>query len=136
MNRLTDKRFKREGFISLPRNQYKSIVMNEKPNVKQIYDRLLEIEDILGDEYDIDRLRELVKADRERRCVVFRFGIGSIVYRTWVKPDGSCPFVSKCVMETVKDLEESETWSNAYETEQAAEKALNEWRKEHGTINV
>ena len=32
--------------------------------------RLAAIEDILGDEYDLDRLRELVQADRERRRVV------------------------------------------------------------------
>ena len=32
--------------------------------------RLAAIEDILGDEYDLDRLRELVKADRDGRCVV------------------------------------------------------------------
>ena len=32
--------------------------------------RLKDIEDILGDEYDLDRLRELVQADREGRCVV------------------------------------------------------------------
>lgn len=32
--------------------------------------RLVTIEDILGDKYDLDRLRELVQADRERRCVV------------------------------------------------------------------
>lgn len=32
--------------------------------------RLAAIEDILGDEYDLDRLRELVQADREGRCVV------------------------------------------------------------------
>lgn len=31
--------------------------------------RLAAIEDILGDEYDLDRLRELVQADRERRTV-------------------------------------------------------------------
>lgn len=30
-------------------------------------ERLREIEDILGDEYDLDRLRDLVKADREER---------------------------------------------------------------------
>ena len=29
--------------------------------------RLVTIEDILGDEYDLDRLRELVQADREDR---------------------------------------------------------------------
>ena len=32
--------------------------------------RLLDIEDILGDDYDLNRLRELVEADREGRCVV------------------------------------------------------------------
>lgn len=29
-----------------------------------IYNRLAAIEDILGDEYDLDRLRELAQADR------------------------------------------------------------------------
>ena len=33
-------------------------------------DRLAAIEDILGDEYDLYRLRELVEADRDGRCVV------------------------------------------------------------------
>lgn len=32
--------------------------------------RLVTIEDILGDEYDLNRLRELAQADREGRCVV------------------------------------------------------------------
>lgn len=35
-----------------------------------IIDRLADIEDILGDDYDLDRLRELVEADRDGRCVV------------------------------------------------------------------
>ena len=34
--------------------------------------RLVTIEDILGDEYDLDRLRELAQADREGRCVVLK----------------------------------------------------------------
>ena len=33
-------------------------------------DRLASIEDILGEDYDIDSLRELVEADRDGRCVV------------------------------------------------------------------
>ena len=33
-------------------------------------DRLAAIEDVLGDEYELDRLRELVEADRDERCVV------------------------------------------------------------------
>lgn len=32
--------------------------------------RLSKIEDILGDEYDLERLKELVEADREGRCGV------------------------------------------------------------------
>ncbi len=32
--------------------------------------RLGEIEDILGDDYDLSRLRDLVQADRDGRCVV------------------------------------------------------------------
>ena len=36
----------------------------------RLKDRLAAIEDILGDEYDLDRLRELAQADREGRCVV------------------------------------------------------------------
>ena len=35
-----------------------------------LIDRLAAIEDILGDEYDLGRLRELAEADREGRCVV------------------------------------------------------------------
>ena len=33
-------------------------------------ERLADIEDILDDDYDLDRLRELVQADREGWCVV------------------------------------------------------------------
>lgn len=41
----------------------------ECKGMDDIIDRLASIEDILGD-YDLDRLRELVEADREGRCVV------------------------------------------------------------------
>ena len=39
---------------------------------ESVMGRFVTIEDILGDEYDLDRLRELVQADREGRCVVIR----------------------------------------------------------------
>ena len=42
----------------------------ECESVGDIVRRLAAIEDILGDEYDLDRLRELAQADREGRCVV------------------------------------------------------------------
>ncbi len=35
------------------------------------YKRIKEIEKILGDNYDLDRIRELVEAEKDGRCVVF-----------------------------------------------------------------
>ena len=46
----------------------------ECESVGDIVRRIAAIEDILGDEYDLDRLRELAQADREGRCVVFAPG--------------------------------------------------------------
>lgn len=46
----------------------------------EFYWRLKKIEDILGDDYDLDRLRELVEADREKRCVIFRKGYGMVSF--------------------------------------------------------
>ena len=43
-------------------------------------DRLADIEDILGDEYDLDRLRELAQADREGRVVVLPCDPGQVVW--------------------------------------------------------
>ena len=48
--------------------------------METVLHRLAAIEDILGDEYDLDRLRELAQADREGRCVVLPAGIGDTVY--------------------------------------------------------
>ena len=39
-------------------------------SIFQTVDRLADIEDILGDEYDLDELREMVQAKREGRVVV------------------------------------------------------------------
>lgn len=70
VERLTDKRMKGEGFIPVDTKEYKAFIRNEKPTGKQIYQRLLEIEDILGYDYDLDRLRELVEADRAGRVKI------------------------------------------------------------------
>lgn len=37
----------------------------ERPSYMDLYQRLAAIEDILGDEYDLDRLCELAQADQE-----------------------------------------------------------------------
>lgn len=37
--------------------------------IARAFDRLAAIEDILGDDYDLDHLRELVEADKAKRCI-------------------------------------------------------------------
>lgn len=56
-------------------------------------DRLASIEDILGDEYDLDRLRELAQADREGRCVVLPAKLDQTIYQWRIGDD--CPSVSR-----------------------------------------
>ena len=52
------------------------------PNWKaKAINRLFDIEDILGDEYDLDRLKELVQADREGRCVLLPRKVGDKLYK-------------------------------------------------------
>ena len=58
MERLTEHRGKGTIIVDMGKNHESAIR------------RLAAIEDILGDEYDLDRLRELAQADREGRCVV------------------------------------------------------------------
>ena len=48
--------------------------------LEKIVSRLQEIEDILGDTYGLDRLRELVEADKVGRCVVLPCKVGDTVY--------------------------------------------------------
>lgn len=38
--------------------------------LQRIFNRLCDLTDILGDDYDLDRLKELVEADKEGRCQV------------------------------------------------------------------
>lgn len=49
-------------------------------SVLQCVDRLADIEDILGDDYDLDRLRELIQSDRYGRCVVLPCKVGDTVW--------------------------------------------------------
>lgn len=67
MKRLTDKRisFSKNVFTVVSKDEYKKIVNTEKPSFEEIYKRLVQIENILGDEYDLDRLPKIVAADRK-----------------------------------------------------------------------
>ena len=49
--------------------------------IAKAFDRLAAIEDILGDEYDLDELKEVVQAKREGRCVVLPAPLGSQVWQ-------------------------------------------------------
>ena len=56
--------------------------------ISKAFDRLAAIEDILGDEYDLDRLHELAQADREGRCVVFQPGYDMVSIYNPADEDG------------------------------------------------
>ena len=45
---------------------------------QKVFDRLAATEDILGEEYNLDRLRELIEADREGK--IPKYTIGDTVY--------------------------------------------------------
>jgi len=57
--------------------------------IAKAFDRLAEIENILGDNYDFDRLRELVEADGDGRCVVSPCKVGDRLYTIRTIQDGS-----------------------------------------------
>lgn len=74
----------------------------EPCRIPKLIHRLAEIEDILGDEYDLDRLRELVEADRSGRCVVLPFQMHKMLF------DMSDPIRP----EILKDFRISATWDH------------------------
>lgn len=57
----------------------------------EVLKRLAEIENILGDEYDLDRLKELVEADKGGRCLVLPCKEGKKVYKIDFHLFEGCP---------------------------------------------
>ena len=80
MKRLTEYTIPETGFSVVSEERYKRILMEEKPSVEKVYNRLKKIEDILGDEYDLDELKEVVQAKQEGRCVVLPCKVEDDVY--------------------------------------------------------
>ena len=76
MECLTDKR------LAIPPGQWQEIAREEArklkeipvPSMRELYYRLSQIEDILGEEYNLDRLRELAQADRLIGKTIYRPG--------------------------------------------------------------
>lgn len=50
--------------------------------VKELAERLASIEDILGDEYDLDHLRDLIQAEKDGRLVVLPWAVGETIYES------------------------------------------------------
>ena len=76
-------------------------VYNVSETKERAVDRLAAIEDILGDDYDLNRLRELVENDRDGRVVVLPVKVGSMVYRVITTRD--CPpLLSEIEIKTVE----------------------------------
>lgn len=72
MDRLTDKHFNKSlgYYMKCSGCCERSIACNECEEFEALVDQLGAIEEILGDEYDLDRLRELVEADRDGRVKI------------------------------------------------------------------
>ena len=89
MKRLTDKR------LAIPPGQWQEVTDEQRmelkeipvPSMQDLYYRLSQIEDILGDEYDLDRLRELVEMD-SAGCIP-PCKIGDVFYRVCYGFDSS-----------------------------------------------
>ena len=83
MKRLTEQHYKKTDgyYMKCSEHCYKEDFSCEDcEKFDELVDRLAAIEDILGDEYDLDRLRELAQADREGRCVVLPCKVEDDVY--------------------------------------------------------
>lgn len=66
--------------------------------IAKAFDRLAAIEDILGDEYDLDRLCELAQADREERCVVLNMPRKPLVWGDDDQNACLCPYCGRDLM--------------------------------------
>lgn len=77
------------------------IAMREVLDYFSKYD-LADVQEILGDDYDLDRLRELVEADRDGRCVVLPVPLHSVLL----------DMSDDCRPDVLKDFRISATWTH------------------------
>lgn len=85
------------------KTQKRTIICADKVSsyVMEFYWRLKKIDDILGDVYNLDRLREIVEADNDKRCVIFEKGYG--IVSLYEKDDEG--FVTRTVCGVVPESE-------------------------------
>lgn len=98
-------------------------------------DRISAYEDILDGCDDVDRLRELVEADRDGRCEIHKVKDGEIVYSIFAYVNGLCPKKSNGkpfntiaeykVDDFTRNTVDREFGKTVFLTREAAEAALN-----------
>ena len=94
MKRLTEKHVKKSDGHYMKCSEHcqnETLQCGECDELDRFVDRLGSIEDILGDDYDLDRLRELVEADRDGRC-----HIGRCVECSHYEGLAVCEFLGDC----------------------------------------
>lgn len=76
---------------------------------RERYDRLAAIEDILGDEYNLDRLRELVEAEKEDRYIIMkeprRAGVHRLTELAEADREGRCVVLPCKIGDTVYQVD-------------------------------
>lgn len=108
----------------------------------EVLKRLAEIENILGDEYELDRLKELAEADKDNRCLILPVKVGDILYYPYNNyiSQLQVKYITICSRETsiiyteiIEGLNDIETNFNSkwigeiiFLTKEEAEKALEE----------
>lgn len=91
LNRVTKENMPmcKDGFIVTTEERRKEIMLEEKPSVEEIYERLFKIEKILGENYDLNMLSELIEANKEGRVIV----VPKVLYtiNKWCNCDSDSP---------------------------------------------
>lgn len=140
MERLTVRR--KDGRASIENKMDRNTPLQQAMRIPDVIDRLAAIEDILGDDYDLDRLRELVEADREGRCEIHAAKDGDTVYSIFAYVNGLhirksngepiTKVTSYVVDDFTRNTVDREFGKTVFPTSEAAEQALKE-RGENGT---
>lgn len=123
LQRITKKR--EEMFLTVGEEVKTDSGANAVASFLNLFNRLQLIEDILGDEYDLDRLRELVQADRDGRCVVLQVKPGEKVkpkqspYRKAEIVDCVTIYTGGKITYGFHEIGMKETWVDRWEEEDA-----------------
>lgn len=140
MERLTVRR--KDGRASIENKMDRNTPLQQAMRIPDVIDRLAAIEDIMGDTYDLDRLRELVEADLEGRCEIHAAKDGDTVYSIFAYVNGLhirksngepiTKVTSYVVDDFTRNTVDREFGKTVFPTSEAAEQALKE-RGENGT---